>query len=80
MPTTTSATTTYPGWVIETVDGSPYFWVYDATDSYDEDSAMAKYAPDPIERQNLLARGDRVRRGDYRELFAQYAQPVKASA
>lgn len=79
MPTTT--TTTYPGWIIETADGWPYFWVYDATDSHDEDSAMATYEPDPIERQKMLARGDRVRRGGHGELFAAPTPAlVKASA
>ncbi|SHQ46624.1 hypothetical protein [Mycobacteroides abscessus] len=77
---TSLPTTTLPGWIIETADGSPYFFLYDATDSHDEDSVMAKYEPEPAEREKLLARGDRVRLGDHSELFAPYALPVKASA
>ncbi|WP_195165960.1 hypothetical protein [Mycobacteroides abscessus] len=77
---TSLSTKTLPGWIIETADGLPYFFVYDATDSHDEDSVMAKYEPDLIEREKLIARGDRVRLGEHNELFPQYAVPVKASA
>lgn len=79
---TSHLTATHPGWIIESADGWPYGWyVYDAQLSYDEESAMKRFEPDPTERRKLLARGYVARRGPQHDLFAQPSiRAVKASA